>query len=427
MEIPRHEDEQTEFKLTWSDTVKKTLIAFANTFGGMIWLGINDDGEVCGLDHPDECERSVTAFARHGTEPPMSDLVACRKARVGGRDLLIVQVTPGDMRPYGFRGKRWNGGIYVRDGSSSVSATDEEIIRMIRSSSSIAWEEQESREQKLTFEAAARIFSESGLDFSSAHFRGLGIVSPSGGFTKLGLLVSDQNPTKTKIGWFEGADDKTLQTYRYCTGSVLSQVREVSQVLESHNSPLIQKVPGALERKEKRRWPQVALREALVNAMAHRDYSMSAETTVNLGRQSIEIISFGGIPGGLAPEDIVIRGVSHFRNRNLSEIFHHLKWMEHYGSGFTDIFASYEGTGVTPRIESTRRLFKIILPSVLAEVDPQERIILEAERTGFVTRANVQSLLGISKTSALHLLNSMSSDGRLVGVGSGKARRYIRP
>ena len=102
MKLKEPEGRQLEYKQTWSDSVKKTMIAFANDVGGTLVFGVADDGEVVGCNF-DQIERSVRSFARDGVEPPMSDLLQVSKREVDGKDLAFVRIAPGSKRPYAFR------------------------------------------------------------------------------------------------------------------------------------------------------------------------------------------------------------------------------------------------------------------------------------------------------------------------------------
>ena len=136
--LPEHEGVRVEFKECWTETAKKTLIAFANTLGGDLYFGVTDEGITKGLSKKevDVISRSVHQFCRAGTEPVITDIVSTEVIGTGNdKYMLRVSVEPGEDRPYALKGKRYTGGAYVRDGSMSVTATEEEIRDMIRDSS----------------------------------------------------------------------------------------------------------------------------------------------------------------------------------------------------------------------------------------------------------------------------------------------------
>ena len=200
---PAFENENTEFKEKWCESARTTLIAFANTFGGRIYFGVNDAGEPVGVDDFDDTARSVMNFVRNGVDPDMSALVTVTPIVVRGKTIAEATVSLGDDRPYSFRGKNWLfGGVFVRIGSSSMQASRTEIMRM--SGDSIPWEVRISRHQELTFNEAESICAERGTAFGSKYFVGYGLTDTMHRFTNLALLVSDQNPEKVNVNRFNG-------------------------------------------------------------------------------------------------------------------------------------------------------------------------------------------------------------------------------
>ena len=234
--VPEAEDIRVEFEEGWTETAKKTLIAFANTLGGDLYFGITDAGEAKGLGKKevDRISRSVLEFCRTGTEPVMLDLVLTMIIAVGnGNYLLRVSVLPGLNRPYAFKGKRYTGGAYVRDGSMSVCATEEEIRNMIRESAPEPWESRLSRQADFSFGETADIFKKYNVGFSLAHYLRLGLVDDGGRYTQLGELLSDQNRTKLVVGTF--SQDEASLAVREFSGSLVKQIDRVFDLFAELN------------------------------------------------------------------------------------------------------------------------------------------------------------------------------------------------
>ena len=134
MRIDQPEGQKLEYKLKWSDTAKKTKIAFANDLGGLLLFGVADDGEIVGCNY-DEVERQVMTFAREGVEPSMVDLVIIQKKQFGDKVIASVIISTGQAKPYSFRGKTLtNGGVYIRLGGQTVAATLDEIFNIVQRS-----------------------------------------------------------------------------------------------------------------------------------------------------------------------------------------------------------------------------------------------------------------------------------------------------
>ena len=118
-----------------------------------------------------------------------------------------------------------------------------------------------------------------------------------------------------------------------------------------------------LERIEKQDYPEGALREALLNALVHRDYSFSGSVIINVNDEKMEFISIGGLLPGLSTDDIRI-GISQPRNKNLAEMFHRLHLIESYGTGIRKIYKLYENCPLQPVIEATPNAFKFTFPDI---------------------------------------------------------------
>lgn len=141
--LPECRSVRVEFQEGWSQTAKKTLLAFANTIGGDLYLGVTDDGITKGLSKKavNVISRTVQEFCRSEVEPVLIDMVSTKVISAGNCTYVLrVSVEPGEDRPYALKGKRYTGGAYVRDGSMSVTATEEEIRDMVRDSSPQPWE-----------------------------------------------------------------------------------------------------------------------------------------------------------------------------------------------------------------------------------------------------------------------------------------------
>lgn len=424
--LPEEADIRVAFQEAWTDTAKKTLIAFANTLGGKLYFGMSDEGAAKGLSKKevDQISRSVLQFCRTGAEPVMTDLVSTKVIAAGrGRYLLRVSVDPGEDRPYAFKGQRYTGGAYVRDGAMSVTANEDELRGMIRESAPESWEARLSRKADLSFAEASDIFRKHQVVFSPAHYRPLGLVDDAGYYTHLGELLSDQNQRSLAIEIF--SQDAAALSVREVSGSLLRQIDQVFDFFAAVNLEVIEKTEK-LSNKRQFAWPPKALREALVNCAVHRDYSQPEPTKVSIFPNRAEFLPYGRIPRRLSVEDIVLEGVSQCRNERLADIFRRLGWMKNYGSGFSMIWREYANTGAAPKLEATRSVFRIVLPKIqLEEPRPlKERSALLFESHDVLSMAEVMTMLNISRTSANSTVNALLRSGKVEKVGTGRLTRY---
>lgn len=424
--LPECRSVRVEFQEGWSQMAQKTLLAFANTIGGDLYFGITDDGITKGLSKKavNVISRTVQEFRRSEVEPVLIDMVSTKVISAGNCTYVLrVTVDPGEDRPYALKGKRYTGGAYVRDGSMSVTATEEEIRDMIRDSSPQPWESRLSRQTDLRFGETADIFKKYNVSFSSAHFLRLGLVDDADRFTQLGELLSDQNRTKLVVGTF--SQDSASLSVREFSGSLLRQIDQAFAMFAAINPELIHKT-GELANKRHFAWPPKALREALVNCAVHRDYSQSEPTKVSIFPNRFEFLSYGSIPGRLSVDDIVLEGVSKCRNERLADILRRLGWMENYGSGFPMIWREYANSGAEPKLEATRRVFRIVLPKILDEprgtTTERCRALFETHDT--LSMTEIKNLLNVSRTSANTAVNALMKVGQIEKVGIGRMTKY---
>lgn len=254
-------------------------------------------------------------------------------------------------------------------------------------------------------------------------------------YTNLGLLLSEQCPQSLKVAVFQGTDKQVFRDRREFHGSLLQQIQDVYSYIDYHNQT--RATLEGLERVDERDYPPEAVREALLNAVAHRDYSFSGSTQVNLYEDRMEFISLGGLVPGLTKEAILV-GVSQSRNERLTALFYRMKLIEAYGTGIGKIFSSYAGTPVQPTVEPVDGAFRTILPnrhygtalskpeaSEPSDIKPQHRMVLElARKQGSFTRRELEDYLGLSLSRCIALLKEMADAGLLIKEGDGRNTRY---
>ncbi len=174
--------------------------------------------------------------------------------------------------------------------------------------------------------------------------------------------------------------------------------------------------------------PIDAIREALLNAVVHRDYAFSGSTIINIYSDRLEIISLGGLVSGMSIEAAMI-GASQTRNEKLANLFYRMKLIEAYGTGISKIISCYKGLPVQPEFDNVDGAFRVTLPNVHTieydEVNGKYKDALALfERLNEITRSDIENSLGIGSTTSINLLKEMQDQNLIVKVGSGKNTRY---
>lgn len=425
------ETENIEFKSQFTEELYKEVIAFANTDGGIVYVGIDNNGNAVGLTDVDKEYTRITNGIRDAIMPDVTMFV---RFTVQDNKVVRITVSEGTNKPYYLKGKGLKpSGVYVRQGASSVPASPERIRQMIKESDGDTFEENRSLEQDLTFEAAQRAFDLYGVEFNSLKYQSLGITQKKDGiYTNLALILSDQCTHTTKIAVFS---DEALTVFRDSKefgGSVLKQFEDTINYLALCNKT--SSVIKGVVRTDKQDYPEEAIREALLNAIVHRDYSFSGSIIINVTDYKMEFISLGGLLPGLSPDDIR-SGISQPRNKNLAEVFHRLRLIESYGTGIRRIFNLYADCSEQPRIEVTSNTFKIILPNMnaipaaktenISAITPQMQKVLEyIKANGQITEKEISSLLGLKKTRTFTVAKQMRDLGLIKVVGRGEGKFY---
>ena len=159
------ENNKTEYKREYTDDIRYAVVAFANTDGGEILIGINDDGSVRGVDEPDKVTLRATNMIRDAIRPDVTMFTSCSVSERDGKPIVAISVQRGASRPYYLSGKGVRPeGVYVRQGSSSVPASQTAILNMIRETAGDRYEDGRSIEQDLTFRSAAAYFKKMNVD-----------------------------------------------------------------------------------------------------------------------------------------------------------------------------------------------------------------------------------------------------------------------
>ena len=434
------ETETVELKSIVMDDLKKEIIAFVNCDGGTLYVGVADDGTVLGVENADECALQISNMMRDAVKPDVTMFIHYETLDCEGKAVVAVNIQRGTNRPYYLAKKGLRPeGVYVRQGYSSVPATDTAIRQMIKETDGDSFENMRSINQALTFETTKKEFEKRNIAFGQPQMQTLKLVSADGIYTNLGLLLSEQCPHTIKAAVFEGTNQNVFKDRREFSGSLMQQLNEGYDYIDFHNQThaTFQK----LLRIDTRDYPEVAVREALLNSLVHRDYSFRASTLISIYEDRIEFVSIGGLLPGLELDDLMM-GISVCRNPHLANVFYRLQLIEAYGTGMKKIMGAYADIPVQPKIATTNNAFKIILPNVNAtpktvkspkEIENaaasvldsnEEKILQFLMEHPMITRKEAQALLEVSQSTAGRILKAMVDSGQIKQLGGSRTTRY---
>ena len=362
----------------------KSVSAFANTFGGALIFGISNEGMVVGLENPEGDAEKVSEAIKTRLDPIPEFKLRFYKTEEG-KVLVILDVYKGDETPYYYSGD----GVleaYVRVGNESVKATATELKRLVLRGKNTSYDSQNS-----TYKVEDYAFSKlkerykkwTGNSFDDKDLISFGLVNEQGDLTNAGALLADESPIRCSrlfctrwngLNKSGGAVD-ALDDAEY-SGSVISLIENGEAFIKRNCKMKWRKTANS--REEMPEYVERSYHEALINALAHRDYLVNgSEVHIDIYDDRMEIYSPGGMPDGSMIQDRDPLTVpSTRRNPVLADVFNRLGYMERKGSGFGKIISGYEfqinySESKRPSFRSDRYQFTVVMPNLNYDV-PQD-------------------------------------------------------
>jgi ATP-dependent DNA helicase RecG len=432
--LQRPEGKTLEYKrdLSAPDGLLKTLVAFANTAGGVLLVGVEDGSRrVIGVPDVSAAEERLSNMVVDTILPrlvPDIEIVPWRKTHV-----LIVQVYPSAARPHHLARLGPDAGVFVRVGSTTRRADAAQIEEMRRFGQVGSFDEQpipEMNSEVLDFRAASELFAPMRKLTPSA-FRSLRIttkyqgsdVPTVGGYLLFGKDRFDRFPDAwVQAGRFTGKDRSKLADSTEIRSHLPLAAQEAIEFVQKHMSR--EALIGPVRRTDRWTVPLVALREAIINAVVHADYAeRGSPIRVAVFNDRIEVENPGVLPLGLTIDDLR-KGVSKLRNRVIGRVFHELGLIEQWGSGIQRMTAACQEAGLpAPILEEVGAHFRVVLSTiptgpVLLDEKDQTILSLLGDRRGRST-AQIAKAVALSARATRTRLADLVQRGLVVEVGSG--------
>lgn len=379
MKISDYEKAETsniDFKETLEERKPKSWLksvsAFANTKGGIILFGVEDrNHNPVGLDNIQRASEKISELINSKITPlPRYEINTFVE---DGKDFLELKVGDGPSMPYYvFCDGRKE--AYIRAGGQSIIASEHILNALILKGKNLTFDAlpTEYNIEDLSFTLlAAEIKEKTKKRFDETKdFLSLGLSNETGKLTNAGVLLSDQGPLKqSKIvctkwkGIKKGVISEDAVDDKEYTGSIISLL-ENADLFIKNNSKQSWKVVG-MDRVELEDYPVTARREAIVNALIHRDYQiLGSEIHIDIFDDRLEITSPGGMFDGSLIQNLEIKNIpSMRRNTVISDIFSRLHYMDRRGSGLSRIMESYEDIDEKPKFISDSLSFTVTFPN----------------------------------------------------------------
>ncbi len=433
--IEQGENERVEFKENLDiKNILETVSAFANTHGGLIIIGVRDrDGRVVGVQLGKETLSKLANEIAQNTEPEI--IPRLRVDRCDGKEVIVIEVDEHPVKPVMVRGR-----AYKRVGSSNRRLTPKEISELFEESVGLSWDaypvdatlDDVDLGKVREFMGRANLPSDDEVEV----LKKLRLIR-NGKVTRALILLFGKDPqeffpqAKVRVGRFKGSE--ILDSVNV-EGNLFEQVEGAVNAIKKHMSRRY--VIKGLVREEVWDYPLEAVREAVVNAVMHRDYRMPEEVQIKVLDDRIIFWNPGGLPVGLTEEDLYREHPSKPRNRLIAEVFHLAGYVENWGSGTLRILRAFEDAKLPrPEFKEAFGGFQVVFykdwltEERLRELGLNERqvkAVLYVKEKGSITNREYREMFGVSKETAKRDLKELVDARIFKKIGeTGRSVRYI--
>lgn len=336
------ETNRIENKEQLNEDFEQEVIAFLNyKEGGIIYVGINKNGQVVGVKDVDLTQLQIKDRIKNNIQPSTLGLFDVTVETIDNKEVIKVIISSGTEKPYYLRKKgRTPEGCYIKIGSSKERMTERMIEEMFARRIKNSLKEIESPRQDLTFRQLKIHYEGNGMILNDNFARNLNLLTDDGKYNYNAYLLADENNISIKLVKYLGTSKMELienQEYGYCC--LITATQRILDRLTVENT-----VYAKIEyngRKEVEMIDSKALKEAVINAMVHSDYTLTTTPIIELYSDRIEITSGGGLPQGLSQEEF-LEGVTAPRNKELIRVFKDVDLIENIGSGVLRILDAYD-------------------------------------------------------------------------------------
>lgn len=437
-----HENQNTEFKSSWREEYIRYISAFSNSEGGFLYLGVNDEGEVIGLDNAEKLLETLPNLINQKT----GILPVVKIRDEGGKRYIILTVHP-SIVPISYHGH-----YYIRSGSVTTELQGPQLSEFLLKKHGVTWEEIEVddfTEEELDLETIERfkILARDRLPYvkeekSKMILQKLNLIKGDK-YKRAAVLLFAKNPQKyflqarIRIGKF--LNEAEILTSDIVEGNLFRQVDLSLDILRTKYllSPISYE---GIYRREKLEYPYEALREAVLNAVIHRDYMITSNIQIRVYPDKLEIMNDGKLPGEITVEDLKNVHNSIPRNFLIADTFYKSGQIENWGRGTIRIIKECVDNGLPqPLFYVNKHLFTVrlllnrtdkVTDKVTGKVtdkvtdslsEKQKKIMSLLRENNRMTLSDLSEALGISRRKIVDHTNKLKEKGVLMRVGNNKS------
>ncbi len=422
------ETNRIENKEQLNEDFEQEVIAFLNyKEGGIIYVGVRKDGQVVGLKDVDLTQLQIKDRIKNNIQPSTLGLFDVTVETIDNKEVIKVIISSGTEKPYYLRKKgRTPEGCYIRVGSSKERMTDDMYARRIKNT----LKEIDSPRQELTFNQLKIYYEEHGLKLNDNFLQNLDLLTSEGKYNYNAFLLADENTVSIKLVRYLGTNKlELLENLEFGNRCLITATQRILDRLEVENTTYAK--IEYFGRKEQEKIDSKALKEAVINAIVHNDYSYGNSPIIELYSDRIEITSAGGLPQELSQEEF-LEGVTAPRNKELIRVFKDVDLIENIGSGVLRILDAYDKSCFKFMDHFLRVSFKykenpfeydqkIDQENNQNELNTiQNKILNLIKQNPKITQMEIAKILGVSREKVKYNIAILKVNNILERIGSNK-------
>lgn len=432
------ESSRIEFKEELNDKLEKEVVAFLNNKeGGILYIGIDDNGKPVGVSDIDSTQLKIADRIKNNILPSTLGLFDIVTEEIEDISVIKVLISSGLEKPFYIKKQGMSpNGCFIRTGTSSQPMSTAMIDDFYSKRIHNTLRNITSPRQDLTFAQLKIYYQERGLALNEKFAKSLELLTPEGKYNYVAYLLADENGVSIKVAKYAGSDKVDLienEEYGYC-----SLIKATYQVLEKLKIENVTKARVTNTRRvEKNLIAPIPMREAVINAIVHSDFSREIPPVFEIFSDKMVFTSYGGLIPGQSKEDFFSCS-SMPRNRELMRVFKDVGLVEQLGSGMSRILKEYDKS----IFHISEHFIKVEFPFSL----PKENVIIAngndngndnlemvkvmeiLEENAEITAQQMAQQMGISPRKVSRLIRALKESGKIVRVGSDRKGYWkIRP
>lgn len=429
------EDARNEFKVKLTDKFEEEVISFLNTNGGNIYIGVNDKGNIVGINgNIDLLQRVIKDRIKDNIMPSTLGLYDVVVIEENGIKYIKIIIARGSDDPYYIKGMGMTpDSCFIRVGSSIQSMPYDMINNRVNRRTRTSLRNIVSPKQNLTFSQLKIYYEEKGFNINNNFLKQLDLYTPEGKFNYVAYLLSDNNRISIKVATYSGTDAYDLdenEEYGFCC--LIKATNRVIEKFEILNKTFAKIT--SLERKEKKMFDNIAIREAILNAMVHNQWQTENPPKFEIFSDHISITSTGGLPNGINKEEF-LRGYSYPLHPELMRVFKDLDLVEQLGTGIIRILKVYDKECYEISENFIRVNFKYNDVNVLKEEkisngnnvlsELQSEMLKIMKKNPTITQEELAQKFGVSRMSISRSIGELKEKQIVIREGSNKSGKWI--